>query len=82
MPTSLKTSCLKQGIAQIHLFECGANNSEEGLNPGFSHCFNLGVLDQTGRDAYLVHPLHLAFAERFTPWLDQVLVLDYRATTA
>ncbi|MES2115708.1 MAG: Dabb family protein [Pseudomonadota bacterium] len=71
---------LKQGIPQIHLFEHGANNSPEGLSQGFSYCFNLGFLDQTGRDAYLVHPLHLAFVERFKPWLAKVLVLDYWAT--
>ena len=64
-------------IAGIRHFESGLNNSPEGLNQGYTHCFRLDFDDEAARDAYLIAPAHLAFVERLKPWLAAVLVFDY-----
>ncbi|MBJ7312241.1 Dabb family protein [Rugamonas sp. CCM 8940] len=70
---------LKHSVPGVLLFECGVNVSPEGLDQGYTHCFRLDFAGTAERDGYLVHPTHLAFVERFKPWLAQVLVLDYVA---
>ena len=64
-------------IPQIRDFEWGLNNSPEGLDKGFTHCFFLTFADAAGRDAYLPHPDHKAFGQVVGPHLDKVLVVDY-----
>lgn len=58
-------------------FEWGTNVSSEGLNMGFSHCFQLGFDDARARDQYLVHPAHVEFSNQIKASLDGVLVFDY-----
>ena len=68
---------LPSRISEIRAFEWGTNNSPEGLNKGFTHSFILTFDSEADRDAYLPHPEHKRFGELITPWLEDVLVVDY-----
>ncbi len=68
---------LPQKIEEIKDFEWGLNNSPEGINKGFTHCYFLTFNTTAQRDAYLVHPDHLAFGNVLGPYLEDVLVVDY-----
>ncbi|MEO1525573.1 MAG: Dabb family protein [Planctomycetota bacterium] len=58
-------------------FQYGVNNSPEGLDGGFTHCFLLTFADEAGRDSYLPHPAHKAFGAALRPHLKSVFVIDY-----
>lgn len=64
-------------IPQIKSYEWGTNNSPEGLDKGFTHCFFLTFDSEEDRAIYLPHPDHKAFGGVLGPHLDDVLVLDY-----
>jgi hypothetical protein len=66
-------------IPEIASFEYGTNNSPEGLNDGFTHCFLVTFKSEKDRDAYLPHPAHKAFVELLKPHLDKAMVIDYWA---
>jgi Stress responsive A/B Barrel Domain len=68
---------LASKINAVQSLEWGTNNSPEGLDKGFTHCFNLSFADEAARATYLPHPAHLAFVALLKPALDDVLVLDY-----
>jgi len=68
---------LPSKIAEIKDFEWGLNNSPEGLDKGFTHCFFLTFDSEEGRAVYLPHPAHKAFGKVLSPHLEDVLVLDY-----
>ena len=68
---------LTDKIPEIEDFEWGINNSPEGLNKGFTHCFFLTFTSEAARDRYLPHPDHKAFGALLSPWLEDVLVVDY-----
>nr|WP_229203485.1 Dabb family protein [Dyadobacter jejuensis] len=68
---------LPSQIKTIKGFEWGTNNSPEGLEQGFTHCFFLTFDSEEGRATYLPHPAHKAFGEVLSPYLDKVMVLDY-----
>ena len=68
---------LPSHIPEVKDFEWGINNSPEGLDDGFTHCFFVSFADEAGREIYLPHPKHQAFVEVLKPVLDKVLVLDY-----
>ena len=68
---------LKQSIPQVAGFEYGTNNSPEGLDNGFTHCFLVTFKSEADRDAYLPHPKHKEFVEVLKPHLDKVQVFDY-----
>jgi hypothetical protein len=70
-------AALANKISAVQSLEWGVNNSPEGLNKGFTHCFNLTFADDAARAVYLPHPEHLAFVEQLKPALEDVLVLDY-----
>jgi hypothetical protein len=70
-------AALADQISAVQSLEWGTNNSPEGLDKGFTHCFNLTFADEAARAAYLPHPVHLAFVEQLKPALDDVLALDY-----
>ncbi|MGS0524700.1 Dabb family protein [Zobellia nedashkovskayae] len=72
-------TALPSKIPQIVSYEWGLNNSPEGLNEGFTHCFFLTFESEEDRAIYLPHPDHKAFGEVLTPHLGGVLVLDYWA---
>jgi hypothetical protein len=70
---------LPSKIPTIVDFEWGTNNSPEGINDGFTHCFFVTFKNDKGRAVYLPHPEHKAFVEVLMPHLDKVLVIDYVA---
>jgi hypothetical protein len=70
---------LKAKIPQIASFEYGTNNSPEGLNDGFTHCFLVTFKTDKDRDAYLPHPAHKAFVDILKPHLEKAMVIDYWA---
>jgi hypothetical protein len=70
-------SALPSKISQIKDYEFGLNNSPEGLEKGFTHCFFLTFESEEDRAIYLPHPDHKAFGEVLGPHLDDVLVVDY-----
>jgi len=68
-------------IEAVHGFEWGRDVSVEQRNQGFSHCFIVTFADEAGRDAYLPHPEHRAFVEQLKLVVEDILVLDYWAST-
>jgi len=68
---------LKNKIPEIESLEWGLNNSPEGLNKGFTHCFFLTFASEAAREVYLPHPDHKAFGSLLGPSLEDVLVVDY-----
>lgn len=68
---------LKQKIEGITHFEMGTNNSPEGLNKGFTHCYLVTFDSEESREKYLPHPAHKAFVGLLKPHLDDVYVIDY-----
>ncbi|WP_372894612.1 Dabb family protein [Stieleria sp.] len=68
---------LPSKIDSIIDFQYGVNNSPEGLDDGFTHCFLLTFADEAGRQAYLPHPAHKAFGDVLRPHMKDVFVLDY-----
>ena len=70
-------SALPGKIPQIRDYEFGTNNSPEGLDKGFTHCFFLSFDSEEDRAAYLPHPDHKAFGKVLGPHLEDVLVVDY-----
>ena len=72
-----KFPALKQSVPGIISIEWGLNNSPEGLNKGFTHCFIVTFANELARTTYLPHPDHQAFVEILKPLLDDVFVIDY-----
>lgn len=70
-------SALPGKIPQIKGYEWGTNNSPEGHDKGFTHCFFLTFDSEEGRAAYLPHPDHKAFGKILGPHLEDVFVFDY-----
>jgi hypothetical protein len=70
---------LPSKISEVKAFEWGTNNSPEGLNDGFTHCFFVSFNSEQDRAVYLPHPAHQAFVTVLKPYLDKALVLDYWA---
>lgn len=68
---------LPSKIDSIIDFQSGVNNSPEGLDDGFTHCFLLTFADEAGREKYLPHPAHKAFGDVLRPHMKSVFVLDY-----
>ena len=68
---------LPSKINEIIDFEWGTNNSPEGLDKGFTHCFFVSFATEDDRDNYLPHPDHKAFVELAGPYIKDVLVIDY-----
>jgi hypothetical protein len=68
-------------IDVITEFQSGTNNSPEGLDDGFSHCFLLTFKDTAGRSTYIPHPAHKGdFADVLRPHMAGVFVFDYWGT--
>lgn len=70
-------AALPSKIEEIKGFEYGTNNSPEGLEKGFTHCYLLTFHSEEDRAAYLPHPDHKAFGELLGPFLEDVMVIDY-----
>lgn len=70
-------NALPSKIPQIISYEWGLNNSPEGLDKGFTHCYFLTFASEADRAIYLPHPDHKAFGANLGGILDDVLVVDY-----
>ena len=70
-------AALPSKIDAITDFQYGINNSPEGFNDGFTHCFLLTFADDAGRKTYLPHPAHKAFGDALRPHMKDVFVIDY-----
>ncbi len=68
---------LPERIPEIVGYEWGLNNSPEGLNKDFTHCFFVSFASEEGRATYLPHPAHKEFVDLVGPYVDDVLVIDY-----
>jgi len=68
---------LPSKIPQIIDFEYGLNNSPEGLDKGFTHCFMVTFATEKDREIYLPHPDHQAFVKLIGDHVKDVLVVDY-----
>lgn len=68
---------LPKKIDTIVGFEHGLNVSQEGKSDGLTHAFVVSFADEAGRDAYLIHPAHLAYVEIVRDRRDKVVVFDY-----
>src|SRR5215218_4563086 len=68
---------LPSKVKEVKGFEWGTNNSPEGLNDGFTHCFFVSFSSEQDRAVYLPHPEHKAFVDVLKPYLDKALVIDY-----
>ncbi|NJB72469.1 hypothetical protein GGR42_002960 [Saonia flava] len=81
-PEKIKTvqdafNALPSKIPEIISYEWGLNNSPEGLNKGFTHCYFLTFASEESRAIYLPHPDHKAFGATLSGILEDVLVVDY-----
>jgi hypothetical protein len=70
-------AALPSKIKEIKDFEWGLNNSPEGLNKDFTHCFFVTFESEADRAIYLPHSDHQAFVGLLEPILEDVLVVDY-----
>ena len=70
---------LRSKISLIQDFEWGTNNSPEGINQGFTHCFLATFASEADRNAYLPHPAHQEFVALLQNKIEAVLVIDYWA---
>jgi hypothetical protein len=70
-------TALPAKIPEIRDFEWGTNNSPEGLDKGYSHCFLLTFDSEADRAVYLPHPDHKALGDVLSPYIEDVLVVDY-----
>jgi len=70
-------AALKDKIKEIDRLEWGTNNSPEGLNKGFTHCFIVTFPNEKAREVYLPHPEHKAFVAILKPILEDVFVIDF-----
>lgn len=68
---------LKNKIPEILDFEWGINNSPEGLDKGFTHCFFVTFASEADREIYLPHPDHQAFVKLLDGLIEDVTVVDY-----
>ena len=68
---------LKGKIPGILSLEWGKNNSPEGLNKEFTHCFIVTFKDEKAREVYLPHPDHKKFVSILKPILADVYVIDF-----
>lgn len=60
----------------------GANNSPENMNQGLTHAFIMTFESVEARDAYLPHPEHVAFRDKFLPLVEDLFVFDFEIPEA
>lgn len=70
-------AALEESVPSVIGFESGINNSPEGLDDGFTHCFLVTFADEQGLKEYLPHPGHMALVEQATPHVAGIFVADY-----
>src|SRR4051812_26166715 len=68
-------------IPVITEFEWGVNISDEKKDHGFTHCYLLTFASEPDMDQYINSPYHKAFLAMAKPFLDDVLVVAYWASS-
>jgi hypothetical protein len=72
---------LKDHIPEILSFNHGCYRSQEGLNQGYGHGFEMEFSDERCRDIYLDHQVHKDVAGKIIPLLEDgfnsVIAFDY-----
>ena len=68
---------LTETVDGIVDYVAGPNTSPEGLSQGYTHGFILTFLDAAARDAYLPHPQHQQFKDKFLPLIESAAILDF-----
>ena len=68
---------LKHEIPAIAQLEWGRNDSAEGHDKGFTHCFTLTFKDEHAREIYLFHEAHLGLLSKVGSLIDDVMVMDF-----
>jgi hypothetical protein len=63
-------AALKSVVDGFLAISYGPNVSPEGLHQGFVDGFTIDFVDETARDAYLVHPAHKAAGSRLVAALE------------
>jgi len=72
-------NALASKIDAIYDYEWGTDVSVDQRNQGYTHCFVLTFLSEADRDTYQAHPAHQALVEMATPYLGEILVVDFWA---
>ena len=70
-------AALRETVPAVETLEWGRNSSPEDLNPELTHCFQLTFRSNAMRDAYLIDPAHVAFADWVGTWVEHVTVVDF-----
>lgn len=68
---------LKDKIPGIVGYQAGVNNSPEGLNKDFTHCYIVTFKTEKDREGYLPHPEHQKFVTIVKEIVDDVFVIDF-----
>ena len=68
---------LEKKVSGIVSFEMGENDSPEGLNKGFTHCYIVTFENSAAREGYLPHPEHKKFVDLLKPHVEDVFVIDF-----
>jgi hypothetical protein len=68
---------LRKKVPGIVGYQAGVNNSPEGLNKGFNHCFIVTFKDMKARDQYLPHAAHQEFVKSLEGLIADVFVIDF-----
>lgn len=68
---------VSENVEGVDDYTSGPNSSPENLNQGYSHGFVMTFHDAAARDAYLTHPEHEAFKQKFLPLVESVIVFDF-----
>jgi len=69
-------------IPGILEFSWGPNTSQEGLSQGFTHSLMMTFADASARDAYLVHPIHIAAAQKVLAAIESIAVCDHEVAVS
>lgn len=64
-------------VPEVKKFEWGINNSPEGLNEGFTHCFTLTFTSEKDLANYQLNSAHKEFQKVLKPHMEKVFVVDY-----
>ena len=68
---------LSENVPGIEEYVAGANNSQEGMNKGYTHGFVMTFTDAAARDAYIPHPEHERVKSFVLPLIEEAVVFDF-----
>ena len=68
---------LEDSIPEIVGMEYGVNNSPEGLDDGFTHCFLVTFADQAALQRYVAHDGHTRLVKQALPLSGDLFAIDY-----